>query len=208
MAHGSAAAPYHSLPIPPSSKCIRVLDVDGASTEAAAVVGHLRIVDLETSPDFTAISYVWGSPKDNRTITCNGVDIVVSVNGYSALQHLRTRFGAFTIWIDAICIDQKNTKEKEHQIPLMGDVYSRAATVYVWLGEGNEKTDRAIEYMETAGFLDYFQAEGRDTKTPGADYGRPFLAAFSATIARWSLTRHPFVFHGKRHNLELVSTLT
>ncbi|KAH6870445.1 heterokaryon incompatibility protein-domain-containing protein [Alternaria rosae] len=195
MADDPAAAPYHYLPIPPTSKCIRVLDVDAASTEAAAVVGLLRIVDLETSPDFTAISYVWGSPKDNRIITCSGVDIVVSVNGYSALQHLRARLGAFTIWIDAVCIDQKNTKEKEHQIPLMGDIYSQAATVYVWLGEGNEKSDRAIKYMETAGFLDYFQAESGDTKTPKADYGRPFLAACSATIARWSLIRHPFVFH-------------
>jgi len=208
MADGSAAEPYRSLTLPSGSKCIRVLDISSASTDTAAIVGNLRVVDLTTSPSFNALSYVWSSPEPNQTITCNGVDIIVSANGYSALQHLRTSLGPFTIWIDGICIDQANTKEKEHQILLMGDIYSQAAIVYVWLGEGNEKTDRAINYMKTAGFLDYFQAGRSNGETHKVGYWRPFLAACSATIAHWSLTRHPFVFRSESLDSTLVSLLT
>jgi hypothetical protein len=39
------------------------------------------------------------------------------------------------LWIDALCIDQSNsTQEKATQIPLMGEIYSRAARVLGWLG--------------------------------------------------------------------------
>lgn len=37
-------------------------------------------------------------------------------------------------WIDAICIQQANIRERNHQVAMMGDVYTRAAEVIVWLG--------------------------------------------------------------------------
>jgi hypothetical protein len=194
MADDFAAEPYRSLLLPSASKCIRVLDIDSASTNTAAIVGRLRVVDLTTFPNFTALSYVWSSTEPDRTIECNGQDIVVSASGHSALQHLRTSLGAYTIWVDALCINQANTREKEQQIPLMGRIYSQAATTYVWLGEGNESTDRAINYMKTAGFYDYCHTGGSGAKI---GHWRSFLAGFSATIARWSLTKHPFPFEGE-----------
>lgn len=39
------------------------------------------------------------------------------------------------IWVDAICINQKDDIEKLHQIDLMRDVYSSAREVIMWLGE-------------------------------------------------------------------------
>ncbi len=38
-------------------------------------------------------------------------------------------------WIDAICIDQSSIAEKSMQVPLMSDIYTRAHTVFVWLGD-------------------------------------------------------------------------
>jgi hypothetical protein len=38
------------------------------------------------------------------------------------------------LWIDAISIDQSNPSERNHQVKLMGDIYSKALTVHVWLG--------------------------------------------------------------------------
>jgi hypothetical protein len=40
-----------------------------------------------------------------------------------------------TFWIDALCINQKSNKERGHQVQLMGDIYSRASKVVVWLGD-------------------------------------------------------------------------
>jgi hypothetical protein len=38
-------------------------------------------------------------------------------------------------WIDAICINQSDNKEKGIQVNMMGDIYDRATEVLVWLGE-------------------------------------------------------------------------
>lgn len=43
-------------------------------------------------------------------------------------------FEITVFWIDAICIDQDNKEEKACQIPLMGEIYSRASRVLGWLG--------------------------------------------------------------------------
>lgn len=38
-------------------------------------------------------------------------------------------------WIDAICIDQFNVAERNHQVRRMGSIYSQAESVLIWLGE-------------------------------------------------------------------------
>lgn len=38
-------------------------------------------------------------------------------------------------WIDAICVDQENISERNHQIAQMGRIYSGAFLVYLWLGK-------------------------------------------------------------------------
>ncbi|KAK4104289.1 hypothetical protein N658DRAFT_249603 [Parathielavia hyrcaniae] len=45
-----------------------------------------------------------------------------------------------TLWVDAICIDQDSVEEKNHQIPLMGDIYRNAKETLMCLGEGTEET--------------------------------------------------------------------
>ncbi|MCJ1282303.1 hypothetical protein MMC26_001626 [Xylographa opegraphella] len=43
---------------------------------------------------------------------------------------------SISIWMDAFCIDQSNPSEVAMQVQLMGDIYSRARCVIVWLGSG------------------------------------------------------------------------
>jgi hypothetical protein len=49
------------------------------------------------------------------------------------------------LWVDQICIDQCNEVEKVSQIAMMGDIYSRASVVIIYLGEP-EPAD--LPYME------------------------------------------------------------
>ncbi|KAF1915963.1 heterokaryon incompatibility protein-domain-containing protein [Ampelomyces quisqualis] len=44
-----------------------------------------------------------------------------------------------SIWIDTVCIDQENLSERGHQVKQMGDIYSRAKTVLMWLGLHHSK---------------------------------------------------------------------
>jgi hypothetical protein len=37
------------------------------------------------------------------------------------------------VWIDSVCIDQQNIPEREHQVRLMGEIYSKASLVSVLL---------------------------------------------------------------------------
>ena len=39
------------------------------------------------------------------------------------------------IWIDALCINQDDLHERANQVKLMGNIYGRAETVNIWLGE-------------------------------------------------------------------------
>ena len=53
--------------------------------------------------DYTAISYIWGSPEDTKTITINGMPVAVGKNLAAALDCLRSSL-VDKVWIDALCI--------------------------------------------------------------------------------------------------------
>jgi hypothetical protein len=60
-------------------------------------------------------------------------------NNNFCVPHLATEYGLTEkdtkwIWIDALCIDQLNTVERNHQVLLMGRIYKTAAEVFAWLG--------------------------------------------------------------------------
>jgi hypothetical protein len=59
----------------------------------------------------------------------------VTRNLHDGLQQLAASgFLGKWLWIDAICIDQENNDEKAIQVALMGDIYSTASKVIIWLG--------------------------------------------------------------------------
>jgi Heterokaryon incompatibility protein (HET) len=103
---------------------------------------------LESKPQYTALSYVWGDPDDTVRLLLEDCDFHVTRNLHEALLQVRRwrkdpRFdyrdcfqaqGPWLLWIDAICIDQKNMAERLREIPRMKDIYSSAVTVLGWLG--------------------------------------------------------------------------
>lgn len=51
-----------------------------------------------------------------------------------ALLHLRSPTHRVTVWVDAICINQADGKERNHQVAMMAFIYARATQVVAWLG--------------------------------------------------------------------------
>ncbi|CAG5137390.1 uncharacterized protein ALTATR162_LOCUS84 [Alternaria atra] len=121
---------YERHTLRPNSNFIRVLDVRPIpkdATKDVPVECSLRVINLDHKPDFTALSYVWGDTDDKRSIVCDGALFEVTENCYSALWHLSKKLQGLVIWVDAICINQDDrNKEKEWQITLMGEVYTKA----------------------------------------------------------------------------------
>ncbi|CAM1505827.1 Fc.00g114640.m01.CDS01 [Cosmosporella sp. VM-42] len=86
-------------------------------------------------PKYMALSYHWQGQEGSKLIQINGADFPVGQNLYDALKYLRDPQKSRTLWVDALCINQRNTTEKDVQLPLMSFVYSRASDVIVWLAE-------------------------------------------------------------------------
>jgi hypothetical protein len=160
MNHSNIKTYYATLSITRDTQCTRLLHVH-ATTGTEGPEGPMRcdmsVHNLNAQPSFAALSYVWGTMSPSpETINCGSVDLPISTNGLSALRHLRAKLGAFTIWIDAVCINQLDETEKAQQIPLMEQIYESATTTYFWLGEGSLIKQKAMNYLNQPGFIRYY----------------------------------------------------
>ena len=131
----SKTEPYSSLNLDEKTNAIRVLDLSpGLLTDR--LNGTLRVVSLDSSPAYEALSYTWGQPIEEKSICINKLyNINIRENLFNALKRLRGRVAKRTLWIDAICIDQDDKTEQGLQVAIMGNIYKNAVTVLIWLGE-------------------------------------------------------------------------
>ena len=109
---------------------------------------------LEGSRPYEALSYCWGLLESQVNVECDGQVIPVTVNCSAALLQLRHRFRRRVLWIDALCINQTSDTDKAAQIPLMGQIYSAADRVLVWLGDGALATNLVLFRLNAAARLD------------------------------------------------------
>jgi hypothetical protein len=107
---------YAALPILPGKSCIRLLRVFAPPVNDldAPIRCELSVADLDTKPPYCAISYVWATKAPVPSyVICDGVPLTVTENCYATLHNLRARLGSFVIWIDALCINQQDDRDKE-----------------------------------------------------------------------------------------------
>ncbi|KAM7184300.1 Heterokaryon incompatibility protein (HET) domain containing protein [Rhypophila sp. PSN 637] len=122
-------------PLPPDSHHIRVAIISPGIWREV-VQCELKLLDLsDESEQYEAISYCWGDEQDKATITINGNTVPVTKSLNDALKRLRTREKKRTVWADAICINQDDLNERQQQVELMKNIYSRATEVQVFTGE-------------------------------------------------------------------------
>jgi hypothetical protein len=116
--------------------------------------GVLHCTLIETEPentDFESLSNSRGPYEADPPLTkCNGIDFGVRSNLYHALLELqKSPSHILPVWIDAICINQNDTAEKEmQQLPLMRQIYKQAKLVLVWLGKDDKHSDLAMDNAE------------------------------------------------------------
>lgn len=139
--------PYVYQPLERPDQQIRLLDLFPAQSGLIECKLRSESLDGSTSGSYEALSYCWGSPTASKVcILVDGSSFFVTPNLHAALLRLRSASPSKsrTVWIDAICIDQGNIREKNSQIPLMSQIYSSCQRVVVWLGEHDLLTKSAI----------------------------------------------------------------
>ncbi|KAK8054948.1 hypothetical protein PG993_000175 [Apiospora rasikravindrae] len=105
-------------------------------------------VNDETVP-YKALSYSWqdADPKEKMTIICNSTAVKISLHLYKALDRLRSDAAPVKVWVDGLCINQKDVAERTHQVKIMREIYQRSTEVIVWLGDS--KADDTLGPSDT-----------------------------------------------------------
>jgi len=103
--------------------------------------------------DYVAISYTWGSCIETEPIILDGILHYVPKSAYLALKSLRAE-GLIRphVWIDYLCIDQRDETDKRQQILRMQTIFGLSWTVIVHLGEPSEDSDLAIDLINRVSY--------------------------------------------------------
>jgi hypothetical protein len=111
---------------------------------------HCRLIVAGNAEDleYKALSYVWGDQHDAVPVRVNGADCNITQNLAAALRHLRDRENETPLWVDAICINQADSKEKSWAVSAMYQAHSRAQQTIAWLGIQSNDSDLAIDLIQ------------------------------------------------------------
>jgi Heterokaryon incompatibility protein (HET) len=126
---------------------IRLVRLHCASERNSPVICSLKTSTRDNAASYEALSYVWGSEEHPRAIHLDELIFYVTQNLHIALTALRSTNHDRLIWIDALCINQLDTTERNHQVRLMTETYSGAERTMVWLGEGDETVNRFFQHL-------------------------------------------------------------
>ncbi|KAL2072369.1 hypothetical protein VTL71DRAFT_11712 [Oculimacula yallundae] len=135
-----------------------------AGVDMATLFFTVEHYDLDKCPPYSALSYCWGDPLQNNGVCCDGKFIRISNSLFYLMkwfytsktdiekQGLRSveshaEDSAVYLWADGICINQVDIGEKNHQIPLMRDIYTKGREVKAYVGE-SDKSMAALLSMQ------------------------------------------------------------
>jgi len=168
MAHPTTTLPsycYSALSATDSE--IRLLQLGHTNGDFTKLSFELLIFPLIDAPSYHALSYTWGPPEDVEQQTNSApapehfiqisdslLKIEDNLHQWICQLHERRRSvsSASTgdcnlVWIDALCINQQDIKERSQQVTLMDRIYSQAAHVLIWLGPADSLEIMAVNYM-------------------------------------------------------------
>lgn len=104
--------------------------------------GTLETFILGEAPAYYALSYCWGSIDQSVPIEVSAHELNVNPELYAGIRRLK-QFSLESpdmdpqveyVWIDKICINQDDIREREAQVRLMGRIYSLSVRTIIWLG--------------------------------------------------------------------------
>ena len=151
---------YSALQKERSTRLLKILPGE----EDAQLALELTEVKLDDEPVYDAISYTWGEDQCLQTIKINGQPYLIRPNIHIFFLELRRQGCTTQLWVDAVSIRQDDATEKGHQVHMIGDIFSRARRVLVWVG-GHSSNSELL-------FRDRPGSQPRKEISPGEDLKR------------------------------------
>ncbi|KAF1973161.1 HET-domain-containing protein [Bimuria novae-zelandiae CBS 107.79] len=138
--------PYATARLDLGNREFRLLQLQ-SSSDRGKITCILRSYPLNDCPPYIALSYSWGPTQSYREIDLNNARFPVGRNLWWFLLHMRLQERHGYYWIDALCINQSDVAEQNHQVQMMGSIYSKAQSVAIWLGEVDSSSNVAMQFI-------------------------------------------------------------
>ena len=144
----------HNKTEPPNIRLLTVLP----GHDDDKIFCQLRVASLQqvaNNATYESLSYCWGGEDASMCISLHNAfeaeeqasAFHVRPNLYSALCALRFHDRPRTLWVDAVCINQADEREKSAQIPLMRQIFEGAIRTLVWLGGSTSDSEPAVRLV-------------------------------------------------------------
>jgi hypothetical protein len=160
------ASPY--TPIDSENSEIRLLELAPGKFEDDIEICLVPAnLNDDPSTQYEALSYVWGTKVSSRRALLNGIPVAITQNLDCALRYLRMKIVTRLLWADALSMNQQDTQERNHQVQIMGKIYSTASGVIVWLGPV-EQSD--IHMRAILGAMQFHFSDSNSAVTSLFDY--------------------------------------
>ncbi|KAJ8519528.1 hypothetical protein ONZ45_g3519 [Pleurotus djamor] len=131
---------YSKLPTVRSTRILTFARVPPNAPDSA-VYCNCSVISIDNCKPYAALSYVWGDATTKQyDLICNGTAMKITYNLWAALKAICTSDPSVRLWLDAICINQEDTDEKNVQVAMMGDIYARSMFALVWVGAATKLT--------------------------------------------------------------------
>ena len=156
--------------------------------------GKITHANLDDKPDYTAISYAWGSIDDIIPLligddqflmmTRSLMEILFRFSGADSPTDMGNR--ERLLWIDQLCINQYDASERSKQVEMMGRIYREAERTELWLGEEDETAHDAFDLIRCFESVDLYSSPAYAilslTGLDADDLRRKFHEAFPQVV--------------------------
>jgi Heterokaryon incompatibility protein (HET) len=139
---------YTDLESTAYSRLIRVKrknDTTGSLSLIEAWSFEIIHVKRSEAPEYEAVSYVWGCQEKNESLVLGDSRVCLLTSSlFSALPHFAFASTTGYLWIDQICINQSDLKERGHQVEVMRSIYRDAQRVLAWVGTMDQEHSASL----------------------------------------------------------------
>ena len=130
--HKGVSKSFSYMPLAQTRNSIRVIQIHPGRGKLPI---HCTIKHTTIDSEYVCVSYTWGDDIAQRhTILVNEERFNVRQNLCDFLITARQLKIRDWLWIDALCIDQNNIEERNHQVQQMARIYQQAKHVLVHIG--------------------------------------------------------------------------